>query len=90
MLGGGNTSHANQVSTNLIRQRVLQRDKQKCRACGMRAYQVAHVQPLSQGGAYLEENLFAVCDACLPVAPHLAFSTIEAKVAHVQQQRKLR
>ena len=76
-----------QGSTNAIRQRVLKRDKQKCRACGDRTYNVAYLVPLSQDGAYTDENLMAACKACHNVAPHLAFPSIEYKVAHIRQSR---
>ncbi len=87
--GGGITNQVDPASKNAIRQQVLARDTQKCRACGQRAYNVAYLNPPAYGGPHCEENLMAVCDVCLPVGRHLAFQTIEAKVAYLRRSRKL-
>ncbi len=88
--GGGITNQVDPASKNAIRQQVLARDTQKCRACGQRAYAVAYLTPPAYGGTYTDENLMAVCDVCREVGRHLTFPTIEDKVTHIRKSGKLR
>lgn len=54
-----------QISADL-RQKVLERDRHKCRYCGDKngPFQVDHVYPVSRGGITVFENLVTACRKC--------------------------
>lgn len=55
----------NKDGTNrIIRQLVLERDKNKCYYCGKYGNTVDHIIPLSKGGKTSLENLVCACEKC--------------------------
>lgn len=47
-----------------LRLSILSRDKRICYLCGLRATEVDHIIPRSQGGKSIPLNLKAVCREC--------------------------
>jgi hypothetical protein len=60
--------HAKQQLTTKLRAQVLQRDDNTCKICGVQLehvqLEIAHIQPLPQGGARTADNLMIVCPNC--------------------------
>lgn len=48
----------------LTRQRVLRRDRYRCKVCGRRATVVDHILSQRFGGSEQQRNLQAMCSAC--------------------------
>jgi hypothetical protein len=49
-----------------LRERILARDKRRCRYCNVRATEIDHVVPIRDGGTDHPNNLVASCWSCTP------------------------
>ena len=69
-----------------IREKVLRRDKNKCRYCGKPAQCIDHVVPWSHGGSSLKiSNLVAACNYCNSVFHDKLFESFKDKKAWISK-----